>query len=424
MDDQATPISVPARIMGYTDRVSYRPGDAVAMYVSTPARSWRGELLRLHSLEIPSAGIARRAERVTTVQPVEAVGLEQETAVGSYVRVDGMPASGPAGLTISVRVLPTRPGDAALGSQVVLAHAQDAAGWSLGMDAKGRATLTVGTAAGPVSVSAGPPLSAGLWYEFEARIPGDTGLKLALAVRSVGTFASDASTAPAVEASASVRLGAPVMSTRAPLLWGCRQLRDGRVPELSFDGRVENPVIVGDASATGYARDLAAHPAVLAAWDLARDITPDGIADTRRVTDAGPHARHGVAHQHPHRLVTSSGWTGDVFDARFAADQYAAIHFHRDDITDCGWRSQVAIELPDDLPSGVYGVQLVDSDGTEDLLPVFVGPRDGLATAPLLLVLPTNSYLAYANDHVGVDSPRTQVVMSQDIGDRSASIHR
>lgn len=409
MGAQARPVVVPPRVMGYTDRVSYRPGDSVALHVSTAAERWRGELVRLRALEIPAAGVARRSTDVPGVAAVEARGLDQATATGSYARFDAVPPIGPAGLVVALALLPTTPGDPALGPQVAIAHAADGTGWWVGLGPDGRACAGVCTTSGPVSLPVGEPLAAGCWVEVRVVIPGRPGERLRIEVAPEGTFAANRFVRPpAATATASVVVGAPVVPARGPLLWGCRSLRDGREPELGFDGRVENPVIVADATATGSRRELAAHPAVVAAWDLGAGIGPEGIAATTHVADTGGHGRHGVTAQHPHRAVTSSGWRGDVTDARFAPDQYAAIHFHRDDVTDCGWQPQAAIELPPDLDSGVYAVRLT-AGGTEDLVPVFVGPPEGTATAPLLLVLPTNSYLAYANDHVGVDSPRTQV---------------
>jgi N,N-dimethylformamidase len=409
MGEEAAPVVVPERVMGYTDRISYEPGDEVVLHVSTSASAWRGRLVRLEALEIPSAGIARRVRDVSAAAEVTAPGIVQETAIGSYVRVDGVPHPGSEGLTIALALCPTRPGVAGLGPQIALAHAHDGAGWWVGLDDTGRALVGMSTAAGPVSLSAGTPLQAGQWVELVARVPARAGGRLSLEVRPAGTFESNAAVADAASATAGVQVGSPLIPSPGPLTWGCRTLRDRRLPEQPFDGRVENPVMVADAEAAGDRDALTRHPSVLAAWDLAADIGPHGVADTRRVTDSGPRGLHGVAHQHPHRLVTSSGWRGDVYDARFAPEQYAAIHFHRDDLTDCRWRPQASLRLPDDLRSGVYGILLRDEAGTEDLVPVFVRPRGGKATAPLLLVLPTHSYLAYANDHVGVDSPRTQV---------------
>ncbi|MEU6642576.1 N,N-dimethylformamidase beta subunit family domain-containing protein [Saccharomonospora sp. NPDC046836] len=410
MGDEAT---VPPRVLGYTDRVSYRPGDTVALQVSTGAEHWRGELVRLLALEIPSAGVRRRAENVTGAVPVSARGIDQPTALGSYARFDGIPPIGKDGLVVALAFMPTTPGDPAFGPQVAIAHAADGTGWWVGVGSDGRACAGVCTTSGPVSLAVGAPLAAGCWVEVRAVIPGRPGERLRIEVTPAGTFASNRFVrAPCDTVAASVVVGAQVVPARGPLLWGCRSLRpDG--PELSFDGRIENPVIVADAAATGSRGELAEHLAVVAAWDLGADIGAGGVAATTRITDVSGHGRHGAAVQHPHRAVTASSWCGDVTDARFAPAEYAAIHFHRDDLTDCGWLSQGGIALPDDLRSGVYAVRLTASDHTTDLVPVFVGPPEGTATAPLLLVLPTNSYLAYANDHVGVDSPRTQVWSQQ-----------
>lgn len=340
---------------------------------------------------------------------MSASGIDQRTALGSYVSVADFPGVGASGFTVAFAMMPTRPGVAELGEQVVLSHANSSGEWNIGIDPDGRPFLTVRTQAGVSRVSAEEPLSAGLWVEVVARIPGRVGAALQLEVVPAGTLESNRFISDArAPARASGELSVELTDASGTLLWGCARLRDDRFPEGCFDGRLENPVVVADVHAAGPRADLAAQPATLAAWDLAADIGQGGVEHTKRVTDRGSHGLHGVAHQHPHRLVTSSRWDGIVHDGRFAPQQYAAIHFHRSDMTDCGWRSQAEITLPSDLPSGVYAARISDAAGTEDLVPIFVTPREE-ATAPLLLVLPTNSYLAYANDHVGIDSPRTQV---------------
>ena len=166
----------------------------------------------------------------------------------------------------------------------------------------------------------------------------------------------------------------------------------------------------------------------MAAWDPSQSITRNGIDLPSRLPDCSPAARHITLVNHPTRAVTGSTWDGQVDDFRFAPDQYAAIHFHRTDMTDCGWEPQAEIALPADLASGVYAFRLTDPEGGEDLVPLIVRPPAGTGTAPALLVLSTNSYLAYGNDHVGVDSPRTQVwnqmVPALDDWERFRDAHR
>ncbi|MET7399666.1 N,N-dimethylformamidase beta subunit family domain-containing protein [Dactylosporangium sp. NPDC005572] len=395
-------------VMGYTDRVSYRPGDTVRLAVSTTAAGWRAELVRLRALAIPSAGVERRQERVGGVAAITGDGIDQRTVTGSYVRVDDLPGAGAAGLVVALAAMPTRPGADA---QELLAHGrpEEGSGWAVGLDAGGRFTLRVATAAGPAEV-VGPVPQAGCWYEVTAVIGGAAGGELALTVAPAGTFeANHVVRRPEPPATSRAALpGAPVPGS-GPLHWACAGTDPRGAPVRPYDGRIESPVAVADATAAGSRDELARHPALLAHWDLAAAIGETGIARTALVGDAGPRGLHGTAVNHPQRAVRSSGWTGDVADFRFSPRQYAAVHFHRDDMTDCGWRFQGAVPLPADLRSGVYALELTDSDGAHDTVPVLVAPPEGTATAPLLLVLPTNSYLAYGNDHVGVDSPRTQI---------------
>ncbi len=406
---QPRPVPVPSGVTGYCDRVSYRPGDTVRLAVSTTAARWRAELVRLRALAIPSAGVERRQERVVAVAPIGGDGIDQQTVVGSYVRVDDLPGAGAEGLVVSLAAMPTRPGD---GAQELLAHGcpQEGSGWAVGLDAEGRFTLRVATGSGLTEVVAGLVPQAGCWYELTAVIGGRAGRTLALTVALAGTFeANHVVRPPTPPHTASTTLAGDPVPGAGPFFWACAGTGTTGAPVRCYDGRIESPILVADATAAGTRAELVRHPALLAHWDLAAAIGPTGIARTALVADVGPGELHGTAVHHPQRAVRSSGWTGDVADFRFAARQYAALHFHRDDMTDCGWQFQGELVLPPELRSGVYALELTDTDGGRDTVPVFVAPPEGTATAPVLLVLPTNSYLAYGNDHVGVDSPRTQV---------------
>ncbi|MGX6449347.1 N,N-dimethylformamidase beta subunit family domain-containing protein, partial [Patulibacter sp. S7RM1-6] len=202
-------------------------------------------------------------------------------------------------------------------------------------------------------------------------------------------------------------------------------------PADRYDGRLERPLVVGAPLAPDEAARLweaPAHPALVGAWDLGAGAGRRGFRRPSHVEDVGPHGRHGVCVNHPTRAVTGHAWTGEVSDFRFAPEHYGAIHFHRTDMTDCRWTPQATVTLPDDLASGVYAFVVTGEDGFEDRVPVIVRPPRDRATARALLVLSTNSYLAYANDHVGVDSPRTQVwnqmVPALDAFERFRDAHR
>ena len=81
---------------------------------------------------------------------------------------------------------------------------------------------------------------------------------------------------------------------------------------------------------------------------------------------------------------------------RHAPEDYGAIHFHDDDLGDCGWQTSFTFDVPADLRSGAYALHLT-CDGGEDWLPLYVLPPRGTATAPVAFLASTFTYQAYAN---------------------------
>ncbi|MBO6636725.1 MAG: hypothetical protein JJ920_01475 [Roseitalea sp.] len=102
---------------------------------------------------------------------------------------------------------------------------------------------------------------------------------------------------------------------------------------------------------------------------------------------------------HPTRRVLGRGRT-DVLQADPDSDArlHCAIHVHEYDLTDAEWDETGRLRVPDGIESGVYAVQA--TSGTERLrLPFVVRPTPGKEKRCLLL-LPTYTYLAYANERL------------------------
>lgn len=73
-----------------------------------------------------------------------------------------------------------------------------------------------------------------------------------------------------------------------------------------------------------------------------------------------------------------------------------ALHCHSDDMTDAEWPIGTRVAVPDNARSGIYAVRLHSNSGT-DRIPFIVRPQ-ARSDAQVLLVLPTMTYLAYANE--------------------------
>jgi N,N-dimethylformamidase len=180
--------------------------------------------------------------------------------------------------------------------------------------------------------------------------------------------------------------------TEAPFTigaWFNGLVRDRVIGGGHFNGKIDAPVVRRGNE-------------VVAAWDFARDFGSETITDT------GPHQLHGRTINAPTRAVTGHNFTGRVTSYLLAPHEYGAIFFHDDDLDDAGWEPDFAWTLPDDLPSGVYAIHL-EVDAGEDFIPFFVRPRRGTVTASIAVLLPTYTYLAYANEQITWRNPDSPV---------------
>ena len=137
-------------------------------------------------------------------------------------------------------------------------------------------------------------------------------------------------------------------------------------------------------------------PGQIAYWDTTAGYTDAGIGD--RVLDTGPHGLHALGVNRPVRGQTGWNWNGRNDCFRLAPHEYGGIEFHNDALTDCRWTPTLALEIPADLRSGVYAIKLTAGDGPdagEDYTPFVVRPA--APKAAICLLIPTASYLAYAN---------------------------
>lgn len=141
-----------------------------------------------------------------------------------------------------------------------------------------------------------------------------------------------------------------------------------------FSGKIEGP-------------SLHFNGTLAARWDFAQDM------QRHTIPGDGPQAAALQLVNTPRRAVRGSRWTGQCFDWRQRPDLYAAIHFHDDDLSDCGWPAVGELAIPADDPGGVCAVRIETQSGVHHI-PVFVRPR---RNPPVLFLASTFSYLAYGN---------------------------
>ena len=97
--------------------------------------------------------------------------------------------------------------------------------------------------------------------------------------------------------------------------------------------------------------------------------------------------------------MTGHNWSANEMVYHHKPDEYGAIHFHDDDVDDARWEVDFTFKVTENLKSGVYAARLrVDGreeSEYEDFIPICIKPPKGKATAKILFLMPTNSYMAY-----------------------------
>ena len=172
-----------------------------------------------------------------------------------------------------------------------------------------------------------------------------------------------------------------------------------------FNGKIDSPRIY-DAALEDAALDairLRRSPtegtaAPIAAWDFSRWDDPDDV------TDVSGNGNHGRTIGAPTRGVTGWNWTGEETSFVLRPEEYGAIHFHDDDLADAGWERDFSWMVPRTFASGAYAARLVAGED-EDYVPFFIRPHREDEPKRIALLIPTLSYLAYANEHQSWENP-------------------
>ena len=191
--------------------------------------------------------------------------------------------------------------------------------------------------------------------------------------------------------------------------------------EAKFNGRIERPAVANQVldraeieTVLRGPRPVAAElrPAIVAAWDFAANIVPH--AASTQVLDDSLHRLHGHCINMPSRGMPGHNWTGDHMSFRAAPQEYAAIHFHDDAVDDARWDVDFELTVPAGLRSGVYAARLRlagrETPDGEDYIPFVVRPPAGKPQAKIAVILPTASYMAYANENLSADSQVAQLL--------------
>jgi N,N-dimethylformamidase len=364
-------------LIGYVDRFSARPGERIAVKVSSQLdRPYQADLVRIIHADPNPAGPGIKLEEIPADFAGTYVSRLQPVHLGSCgVVMPARPVTLPDPCTIVVRVQP----------------------WLL----DGRPQTVLAMEGGPVLSVAGEgarleladrrvqvaaPMLKGRWYELRViAAAGQLRLFQTALQHSWGVSDSGSAEMPG-------KLGTLGKLTFAAAP-SAQPARHDNPYFAFFNGRLEDPAILHGVQ-DGTAPIEPGEAGCLAWWDFSMEIS------TERIVDRGPNGLHGHLRNLPTRAVRGSRWTGKETSWRHGPRDYAAIHFHEDDLYDCGWETDLTVDIPSGMASGVYGVRLRSGE-IEDIVPFYVLPPRAGPTAPIVFLASTFTYQIYGNHQRG-----------------------
>ena len=433
-------------VTGYSDRISVQSGQTIRFYVhSERNESYQADIIRLIHGDTNPDGPGYKEEEIETLVTGEYPGRHQAVHAGSYICVPHDAQFDLSSFTLMALVFPTMP--KRIQGIVTKWSEPDETGYGLFIDEQGKLALWIGRGTGAVErFSSGKPMFRKLWYLAAANFNATTG-QVRLFQQPIVTSTNSGHgmrlVHPIEETSTEVDLqGSPQVpaTNDCPILIAAAtiQAHSGRhicgghfkhilspveIPEhgAKFNGRIERPAIANRVleraeieSVLRGPRPLPTdlRPAVVASWDFAANIVPN--AASTQVLDDSLHRLHGHCINLPARGMPGHNWTSDHMSFAAAPQEYGAIHFHDDAVDDARWDVDFELTIPETMKSGVYAARLRlggrVTPGSEDYIPFFVRPPAGKPTAKIAVIIPTASYMAYANENLSADSQVAQLL--------------
>ncbi len=406
------------RIFGYSDPLMVKAGQSVDFKISVEGSGEvEAQLVRLvHGDENPD-GPGFLEEEVASSIPGSLQVKRQFTQIGSFSsasdperRLDGLQE-----FTLFAHVYPTLL--KAERQQIMGQWSVDEnKGYGLGLDPDGHLSLWVGDGKHVDQIISEYPVMPRCWYFVAAGFNVGTGEAFLRVVNCVSRWNSRISTVVPLELDCWITEKLRICpektnpDTRFNLA-GASERNTHRGPHttLLYNGKIDRSGIFGRTLSEAEMEALSRGEApqqekLLAYWNPTVGYSDQGIGD--RIIDQGPHEFHLDGTNRPLRGMTGFNWNGaDSF--RLAPDEYGGVHYHDDALTDCEWQTSCSFTVPKTLKSGAYALRLRGKN-VEDHIPLIVRPEK--PRAKIAVLLPTFTYLAYANEHLAYEAPIAQAI--------------
>lgn len=401
------------KVVGYSSPWSVAPGEEVRFHLSSEVLDRASaRIVRIRCADPDVNGPGKQVFHLPSELDGGVDLAFHPTWNGSWVEIeDKEHFAGLNDFSIGAWIYPTLVTEA---DQAVAArwNAATGEGWRLFIDQDGRLGAQIGSGGKTVTLRSEKPVLIREWIFVTLSWEQDTA-RLSLFAEGL---AEDGGRQQKIELQAGADFS-PIWPEHLSLSFAAEMTGDAtprKTTTSHFNGKIDRPRLVRRALKPQDMRALvenispsSSDPDLLGAWDFSQDISGNTVADVSM------HRLNGTVHRLPMRGATGANWSGDRRSWTEVPHEYGAIHFHEDDIDDAGWPVTASWIVPEGTRSGFYTLELTaehDGQEVESHIIFFVRPPKGTTTADILVIAPTATYLAYANNHSRIDQTHFEVM--------------
>lgn len=371
-------------VVGYGSQLSVAPGETLDFMVSTDARELEVDVVRLIRGGIDGWADGMIEQPITSEIAGRYPGREQMNVAGSYVHGTFSQPVPLFGVGMAVWVFPTILEHVAEQVLLEICGPGDEQVCMLSL-LEGSVAFVFGTGEG---VQSEFRLEQDRWHYVVASYDPRAG-RISVGVGAHGRFAEALQWTHA-------DVGNSVWIAKAESVTVAARLSGGRGGQC-FNGKLAEPTVwarpLRESDILGWRparNDAYTSDGPIVAFDFSMNQSGLSVADR---SGQGITAR---CFNMPTRAVTGPWWDGTETSWRMDPNQWSAIHFHDDDVGDVGWERDVTLRVPANWQSGVYALR-VRAEGSVDRIPFVVRDSTPSTADSVLIVLPTWTYMAYAN---------------------------
>ena len=408
------------RLTGYADQFGVNPGKTIKFHVNCNGpKKYTVEIVKMINGDTNPRGPGLLEEHIDAACNGDYDGRRQIIHSGSYGYVDDCPQLHLESFTMQCWIWPTTPKTHPKywrhGAQALMGKWSSGKGYGLFINEDGCIEMRVNSK----SVTTGAPVRDHAWHFVAASYDAETGeatlyhepqLQYALdpdippMTKKLGEKVSNAEGVPFVVAANCDRLdNSPLAQSSVPA---------GVVMTGHYNGKIDSPRLCRAALSRQdiETMKLGAQPGLTErrhcgpTGDLSKVLVgswgfSDGI-NSIAGRDHGPYLLDLSIINCPTRAMTGHNFSGHNFDWKHAQKEYGAIHFHDDDIDNARWEVDFEWNVPANQRSAFYAAKLTTKEGDEDYIPFWVVPEVGKEQSKIAVMVPTISYMAYANEHL------------------------